>query len=71
MWALPANGFRSSYGIVTAMFGVTILGCWIFRVFITRLNKKLEQSELTQLDGEFLENEDVALRVRKGFRYLV
>lgn len=53
------------------MFGVTILGCWIFRVFVTRLNKKLEQSELTQIDGEFLESEDEALRVRKGFRYLV
>ncbi|TID21307.1 nicotinamide mononucleotide permease [Venturia nashicola] len=71
VWDLPANGFRSSYGIVTAMFGVTILGCWIFRVFIMRLNRELEQSELTQLEGEFLENEDEALRVRKGFRYLV
>lgn len=71
VWALPANGFRSSYGIVTAMFGVTILGCWIFRMVITRLNRKLERSELTQLDGEFLESEDEALRVRKGFRYLV
>ncbi|CZT16493.1 related to nicotinamide mononucleotide permease [Ramularia collo-cygni] len=77
VWSLTANGYRNSYGIVTAMFGVTIFGCWVFRFTLNRLNNKLEQSEIAQLgagrgeDGEFLESEDEALRMRKGFRYLV
>lgn len=77
VWSLTANGYRNSYGIVTAMFGVTIFGCWVFRFALTRLNNKLEQSEIAQLgagrgeDGDFLESADEALRMRKGFRYLV
>lgn len=77
VWNLTANGYRNSYGIVTAMFGITIIGCWIFRLSLNRLNNKLEQSELAQLgagngeDGDFLDSADEALRMRKGFRYLV
>lgn len=73
VWSLTANGYRNSYGIVTAMFGVTIFGCWVFRVALGRLNNKLEQGEVEQLDSEqdFLESADEALRMRKGFRYLV
>jgi hypothetical protein len=81
VWDLSENGFRKSYGIVTAMFGVTVVGCWIFRLTLTRLNKKLEQGELV----DWGEREDVAqqtarvegttadeaLNMRKGFRYLV
>lgn len=77
VWSLTANGYRNSYGIVTAMFGVTIFGCWVFRVALSRLNKKLQESEAAQLgagredDGDFLESADEALRMRKGFRYLI
>lgn len=81
VWDLSENGFRKSYGIVTAMFGITIAGCWVFRLTLTRLNKKLEQGELV----DWGEREDVAqqtakiegtttneaLNMRKGFRYLV
>lgn len=81
VWDLPANGYRESYGIVTAMFGVTIVGCYIFRMSLTRLNKKLEQGELVDFEaGDDVINQtvemegttvDEALRMRKGFRYLV
>lgn len=81
VWDLSENGFRKSYGIVTAMFGVTIAGCWLFRLTLTRLNKKLEQGELAGWDArEDVAQEtakmegttaDEALNMRKGFRYLV
>ncbi|PSR77250.1 hypothetical protein BD289DRAFT_486566, partial [Coniella lustricola] len=93
VWDLDADGYRKSYGIVTAMFGVTILGCFCFRVILTRLNRKLEAAEQQGEDDEEwvdadagagagpskrtadLQAEDVmgdeALRMRKGFRYLV
>lgn len=63
------------------MFGVTIAGCWLFRLTLTRLNKKLEQGELAGWDArEDVAQEtakmegttaDEALNMRKGFRYLV
>lgn len=81
VWDLDANGYRKSYGIVTAMFGVTVLGCWLFRMTLNNLNKKLERGELAdyearedvagqtaQLEGATV---DEALNMRKGFRYLV
>lgn len=81
MWDLSENGFRKSYGIVTAMFGVTIAGCFAFKLILVRLNKKLEQGEMVDWDaGEDVANQtaeiegttvDDALRMRKGFRYLV
>lgn len=80
VWDLKENGFRKSYGIVTAMFGVTILGCLAFRVILARLNKKLEAGERAwetapdvaqhTADMEHVET-DEALRMTKGFRYLV
>jgi predicted MFS family arabinose efflux permease len=81
VWAMSENGYRKSYGIVLAMFGVTILGCWVFRVMLVSLNNKLESGEAaweTRRDVteetaniEFMESTDEALRMRKGFRYLV
>jgi MFS family permease len=75
VWDLPENGFRKSYGIVLSMFGVTIVGCFLFRLILQGLNKKLEATEVaadtektTQAEVEDL---DEALRMRKGFRYLV
>lgn len=75
VWDLPENGFRKSYGIVLSMFGVTIVGCFLFRTILQNLNKKLEATEVaadtektTQTE---LEDLDESLRMRKGFRYLV
>lgn len=63
------------------MFGVTVAGCWVFRLTLTRLNKKLEQGELVDWDASAdvaqqtakVEGTtaDEALNMRKGFRYLV
>lgn len=81
VWSLEADGFRKSYGIVTAMFGVTIMGCFAFRMSLMRLNKKLADSETVDWDvNEDVVNQtaemegttvDEALKMRKGFRYLV
>lgn len=63
------------------MFGVTIVGCFAFRVMLNRLNARLEQGEAAGWDApEDVANQtaelegttvDEALRMRKGFRYLV
>ncbi|TDZ19684.1 putative transporter [Colletotrichum orbiculare MAFF 240422] len=45
VWNLSDNGFRKSYGIVTAMFGVTIVGCYLFKLILDNLNRKLEAGE--------------------------
>lgn len=77
VWDLEDNGYRSSYGIVLAMFGVTVGGCWYFRSMLLGLNKQLEQVEIADFSGEnsnqddILENTDESLRMRRGFRYLV
>ncbi|KAL7418282.1 hypothetical protein Q5752_006738 [Cryptotrichosporon argae] len=81
VWGLKANGYRQSYGIVTAMFGVTIAGCWIFRMVLVRLNAKLEAGETaweTKADVvdktqrvEHMETKDEALKMKQGFRYLI
>ncbi|PNY27835.1 Major facilitator superfamily transporter [Tolypocladium capitatum] len=76
VWNLKDNGYRKSYGIVLSMFGVTIAGCWVFRVMLNNLNKTLEESEAHQVaeprpEGDFIDSTDETLRLRKGFRYLV
>ncbi|WVF73150.1 hypothetical protein IAT40_007969 [Kwoniella sp. CBS 6097] len=81
VWHLTENGFRKSYGIVTAMFGITILGCFIFRMILINLNKKLEAGEAaweTRADVqdkgnklEHVEQGQESLNVKKGFRYLI
>jgi MFS family permease len=81
VWNLRENGYRQSYGIVTAMFGITILGCLWFKIILQGLNKKLEEGEAaweTQPDVvaqtanmEHLNSTDEALKMRRGFRYLV
>ncbi|KAL5588359.1 hypothetical protein FOBRF1_014887 [Fusarium oxysporum] len=42
VWNLPDNGYRGSYGVVTSMFGITIVGCTVFRFVLVRLNNKIE-----------------------------
>ncbi|KAI1336574.1 MFS general substrate transporter [Xylariaceae sp. FL0016] len=81
VWDLEDNGYRKSYGIVTAMFGVTIAGCYVFKLFLNNLNKQLEEGERaweTQpdvaeytADVENMRSPDEALNMKKGFRYLV
>ncbi|KAJ5175639.1 uncharacterized protein N7482_001516 [Penicillium canariense] len=80
VWNLSENGYRKSYGIVTAMYGVTIVGFWAFRMILVRLNKRLEEKEAEWDAGHadaqtgdvvFMESADESLRMRKGFRYLV
>lgn len=76
VWDLDDNGYRKSYGIVTSMFGITIVGCLIFRMVLANLNKKLEEQQAvwdTQADAaeRVYDQADEALRMQKGFRYLV
>jgi MFS family permease len=80
VWNLPANGYRSSYGIVTAMFGITIAGCYAFKLVLQGLNKKIEEGE-----AAWTVQDDVAvqtavtegvsveegIKLQRGFRYLV
>ncbi|WVQ84894.1 hypothetical protein IAT38_007057 [Cryptococcus sp. DSM 104549] len=81
VWGLKENGYRKSYGIVLSMFGVTIAGCFIFRWILLGLNRKLEAGEAAWEAKEdvtdkgqkleHFEQKDEALKMRKGFRYLV
>lgn len=81
IWNMSENGYRKSYGVVLSMFGTTIICFWVFRMQLVRLNKKLEAGEAawdTQDDvaqrtaqAENLESADEALRMKKGFRYLL
>lgn len=82
VWDLPENGYRKSYGIVLANFGVTIVGCWVFRLILVRLNTKIEEREnegaVEDDDGdekgqmrrvEGVDGESPGFM--RGFRYLV
>lgn len=76
VWSLPAHGFRGSYAITLAMFGTTIVGCFVFRTMLNRLNKELELKEVAYNGAG--PDEDLAadpndekLQLAKGFRYLV
>lgn len=76
VWGLKENGYRKSYGIVTAMFGCTIVGALVLRMMLSRLNKRLEELEREETQAYAAEKAreaqaDEALRVQKGFRYLV
>lgn len=71
VWDLTENGYRKSYGIVTAMFGITIVGCFGFRMFLSNLNAKLEEAENESNAQANEKDADETLRMRKGFRYLV
>ncbi|WVN84904.1 uncharacterized protein L203_100040 [Cryptococcus depauperatus CBS 7841] len=81
VWGLKANGYRKSYGIVVSMFGITIIGCFLFRQILVNLNKRLEAGEAAWEAKEdvtdkgqkleHFEQRDEALNMRKGFRYLL
>ncbi|KAE8367307.1 major facilitator superfamily domain-containing protein [Aspergillus caelatus] len=67
VWDLPENGYRKSYGIVTAMFGITIVGCYGFRMLLKNLNKELEEAEHEDIPQP---DADETRAMSKGFRYL-
>lgn len=80
VWGLKANGFRGSYGIVTSMFAVTIVGVTIMRVVLTKLNKKLEaggsawevKADVREKTQHIIQNEDAEnTQGNVGFRYIV
>ncbi|KAG7133172.1 MFS-type transporter cnsO like protein [Verticillium longisporum] len=77
VWNLEANGFRGSYGIVLSMFGVTIVGCYGFRVVLINLNKKIEQGGAAwETHGDVAAQtaelaHDDPTRLPSTFRYLV
>ena len=82
VWDLKENGYRKSYGIVLSMFGVTVLGCYIFRLVLINLNKKLEAGEANAWETrqdvaahtaavEVMDSPDEALRMKRDFRYLI
>jgi len=80
VWSLPAHGFRGSYAITLAMFGTTIVGCFLFRYMLTRLNRELERKEVAYngagpgedvVGDDGVREGDEKLQLAKGFRYLV
>lgn len=81
VWQLEENGFRKSYGIVLSMFGTTVIGCWVFRMILVNLNKKLEARESAwevrqstgadKIEVGALDNTDEAPRMKGNFRYLI
>ncbi|TLD25651.1 hypothetical protein PspLS_06071 [Pyricularia sp. CBS 133598] len=83
VWNLKANGYRLSYAIVLVMFVITAIGCWIFRLILQNLNKKLDEGQAaweTQADvaqqtaavEKLGDSDDQRLeRMRRQFRYLV
>ncbi len=67
---------------MTAMFGVTIIGCWLFRMILINLNKKIAEGESSAWDPkpdvaaetaqvESTAPEDGVQLPKAGFRYLV
>jgi MFS family permease len=80
VWNLKDNGYRKSYGIVLSMFGITIVGCYIFKVILQNLNKKIEAGEeawlssgdvvakTAKVEGVSVEE---GIRLQRGFRYLI
>ncbi|RDA91783.1 hypothetical protein CP533_2827 [Ophiocordyceps camponoti-saundersi (nom. inval.)] len=75
VWDLKEDGYRKSYGIVLAMFCLSIGGSYVFRGMLSRLNTKLEAherrppGELAPAAGD--SRADDTLRMKKGFRYLL
>lgn len=70
VWNMSENGFRKSYGVVTAMFGTTIVGIYLFRLILVSNNKKIIENERNGGDANGTEVEKGVV-VPPGFRYLV
>lgn len=58
----------------STVFGVTVVGCLIFRQMLAGLNKQLEETEQAEnaaAEEHHMDNPDEALRMVKGFRYIL
>ena len=51
-WKLNDNGYRTSYGIVTAMFGATIVGALVLRLMLAKRNKQPAQQERDEVQAD-------------------
>ncbi|KAF2125662.1 MFS general substrate transporter [Dothidotthia symphoricarpi CBS 119687] len=80
VWNMSDNGYRKSYGVVLSMFCVTILGCFIFRTVLVRLNKRLDDGDDVWVVRDNVAEQTAATagvdieeghRLMKGYRYLV
>ena len=84
VWNLSDNGYRKSYGIVTAMFGITVVGCFFFRMILVHLNKQLAEgegvawdakpdvkAETAEVEATAPQDAEAAQENKVGFRYLV
>jgi hypothetical protein len=77
VWNLSDNGYRKSYGIVLANFGITIFGVFAFRWILQNANKKIAAREEAEDAGAHVEvvshmdDPDGTKMVPKGFRYLL
>ena len=79
VWNLPSNRFRKSYGIVTSQFGLTIIGVYVLRLILVKLNKKIEAGERAwdmreDIARETAKTEGASVeqvKEQRGFRYLV
>ncbi|KAL1600702.1 hypothetical protein SLS60_007090 [Paraconiothyrium brasiliense] len=80
VWNMKENGYRKSYGLVTSMFGVTIAGCYIFKIILERLNKQIDEGEAAWVtSGDVAEQtaktEGVTVeegtKLIRGFRYII
>ncbi|RKU46433.1 hypothetical protein DL546_006559 [Coniochaeta pulveracea] len=77
VWNLSDNGYRKSYGIVLANFGITIFGVFAFRWILKNANKKIAAREEAEDAGAHVEvvshmdDPDGTKMVPKGFRYLL
>ncbi|KAK3323814.1 major facilitator superfamily domain-containing protein [Cercophora scortea] len=81
VWDLKEDGYRKSYGIVTAMFGVAIFGCWVIRMMLVNKNKNLDREEAVSWDSQIeavagstaagVEASESKRAQSSGFRYLI
>lgn len=80
VWGMKEDGYRKSYGVVTAMFGFTIACAYVFKMVLVRLNKQLDQEEGAwemhgDVSGKTAElahaTPEETAAMRRGFRYLV
>lgn len=62
VWPKPwGPSYRNSYAICISTSATAIVMCLMFRQYLARLNRRLDEEEEKQLDGEKM----------KGFRYLL
>lgn len=72
VWDLKENGYRRSYGIVFAMMGIALVGCYTIRIMLAHLNKKLEAGDVAcERSSDAVSQRPGDEIIKKGFRYLL